>query len=210
MGLLRKKPQPAPPPPPAVKPGDLELARRVLQPFLTAVGNDPQMRYTALQVSRAGGGPADLRAMLDNQMSYGDTGKTVPSEQLYTSQVQPYFRAPHLYISMPGRLMEGRRAITSERAKTLEVDPLGGAEADCSDGVLMTTRAGSTKFDRTFREAFVRPGPGDANNIDPFFNFQLGSDFFSSFRVAVYNKNADDFVVFHAGSLYSLIFMRSN
>lgn len=96
-------------------------------------------------------------------MSYSDTGTTAPSEQLYTSQVQPYFRAPHIYISMPGRLMEGRRALTAEQARKLDVDPLGGGEADCSDGVLQTTRAGSTRFDRTFREAFVRPGPGDAN-----------------------------------------------
>lgn len=34
---------------------------------------------------------------------------TVPSEQLYTSQVQPYFRAPHIYISLPGRLLERKR-----------------------------------------------------------------------------------------------------
>ena len=27
-------------------------------------------------------------------MTYSDTGTTMPSEQLYTSQVQPYFRAP--------------------------------------------------------------------------------------------------------------------
>ncbi len=96
-------------------------------------------------------------------MTYSDTGTTVPSEQLYTSQVQPYFRAPHIYISLPGRLMEGRRALTAEQARKLGVDPLSGGEADCSDGVVQTTRAGSTRFDRTFREAFVRPGSGDAN-----------------------------------------------
>ena len=96
-------------------------------------------------------------------MTYSDTGTTVPSEQLYTSQVQPYFRAPHLYISMPGRLMEGRRALSVEQAERLGADPIAGGASDCSDGVLQTTRAGSTRFDRTFREAFVRPGPGDGH-----------------------------------------------
>ncbi len=96
-------------------------------------------------------------------MSYSDTGTTTPSEQLYTSQVQPYFRAPHIYISMPGRLMEARRALTEEQAQQIEVNPLTGGANDCSDGVLQTTRAGSTRFDRTFREAFVRPGIGPNN-----------------------------------------------
>jgi hypothetical protein len=96
-------------------------------------------------------------------MTYSDTGTTVPSEQLYTSQVQPYFRAPHLYISLPGRLMEGRRALTAEQGRRLGIDPVTGGDNDCADGVLQTSRAGSTRFDRTFHEALVRPGPGDGN-----------------------------------------------
>jgi len=31
---------------------------------------------------------------------------------------------------------------------------------DCSDGVLLTSRAGSTAYDRTFMETFIRPGLG--------------------------------------------------
>jgi hypothetical protein len=49
-------------------------------------------------------------------MTYSDTGGTVPSDHLYTSQVQPYFRAPHLYISLPGRFMQGRRVLTETRS----------------------------------------------------------------------------------------------
>jgi len=96
-------------------------------------------------------------------MTYSDTGTTVPSDQLYTSQVQPYFRAPHVYISLPGRLMQGRRALTPEQGKRLDIEPDTGGDGDCSDGVLQTSRAGSTRFDRTFREALVRPGSGDGN-----------------------------------------------
>ncbi|HWB01117.1 MAG TPA: hypothetical protein VG713_21650, partial [Pirellulales bacterium] len=96
-------------------------------------------------------------------MSYSDTNSTTPSAQLYTSQVQPYFRAPHIYISLPGRLMAGRRVLTKEQEARLDIDPLGGGAGDCADGVLQTTRADSTRFDRTFQEALVRPGPGDGN-----------------------------------------------
>jgi hypothetical protein len=59
--------------------------------------------------------------------------------------------------------MEGRRALTLAQAQKLAIDETGGGANDCSDGVLQTTRAGSTRFDRTFLEAFVRPGPGDGN-----------------------------------------------
>ena len=93
-------------------------------------------------------------------MTYSDTGTKVPSAQLYTSQVQPYFRAPHIYISLPGRLMEGRQALAPADAAELGLNAAGGGISSCADGVLQTTRAGSNCFDRTFLEALVRPGPG--------------------------------------------------
>ncbi|MBI3462618.1 MAG: hypothetical protein HY000_06085 [Planctomycetes bacterium] len=96
-------------------------------------------------------------------MSYSDTGSTVPSDHLYTSQVQPYFRAPHIYVSLPGRFMNKRRALSDEQAKGLIVNPKGGGIGDISDGVLLTSRAGSSLLDRTFLEGFVRPGIGPAN-----------------------------------------------
>ncbi|MYD49853.1 MAG: hypothetical protein F4W93_00005, partial [Dehalococcoidia bacterium] len=37
-------------------------------------------------------------------MEYSNTGTTTPSEHLYTNQTQPYFRAPHIYVSLPGRI----------------------------------------------------------------------------------------------------------
>ncbi len=58
-------------------------------------------------------------------------------EHLYTSQTHPYFRAPHIYIALPTRFHPGRGAST--------------------DILFMSTR-GSAPYDRTFREAFIRPG----------------------------------------------------
>ena len=98
-------------------------------------------------------------------MTFSDTGTTTPSEHLYTNQTHPYFRAPHIYTSLPGRILFDRRTLTTAEREFAEkeVGPGAGKPADCSDGVLMTTRAGTTRYDFTFRESFVRPGIGYSN-----------------------------------------------
>ena len=90
------------------------------------------------------------------EMTYGDT----PMEELYTNQTMPYARAPHIYLSFPKRFNPGRRVLTDAEAASL-----GHHERyinDISDGVFMTTRGGFT-YDRTFMEAFVRPGEDRGN-----------------------------------------------
>jgi hypothetical protein len=71
----------------------------------------------------------------------------LPGEHLYTSQTHPYFRAPHVYIALPTRYTAGQLG----EQKT---DPMLGS----TDILFMTSRAGSTAFDRLFTEAFIRPG----------------------------------------------------
>jgi hypothetical protein len=68
---------------------------------------------------------------------YVEMGANFPGEHLYTPNTQPYFRAPHLYISTPTRFMDKRGAAT--------------------DILLMTAR-GDQPYDRTLTEAFIRPG----------------------------------------------------
>lgn len=60
-----------------------------------------------------------------------------PGEHLYTSLTHPYFRAPHIYIATPTRFHPGR--------------------GESTDILFMTAR-GDSAYDRTFREAFIRPG----------------------------------------------------
>ena len=75
------------------------------------------------------------------------------AEQLYTSQIQPYFRAPHIYLGFPFRFLPERQ---------LDPDhPVSGI----SDGVLISSRDG-INWDRTFMEAFVRPGRDRRNWTD--------------------------------------------
>ncbi len=90
------------------------------------------------------------------QMEFGDT----PMEQLYTNQTAPYYRAPHIYISIAARFMPKRQVLTEEQAQQLNVNPK--YFKDCSDAVLMTTRGGN-KYDRTFMKSFIRPGIGLKN-----------------------------------------------
>ena len=80
-----------------------------------------------------------------------------PMEHLYTNGTTPYFRAPHIYVALPGRFWPARKALGDEDAAALGVWEGSGGADDCSDPVLMTTRGGS-RYDRTFMESFVRPG----------------------------------------------------
>ena len=98
-------------------------------------------------------------------MEYSDTESTTPSEHLYTNQTHPYIRAPHIYVALPGRIFFDRRTLTPEEQAyaEAELDPGVGKGVDCSDGILLTSRAGTTRYDFTFMESLVRPGIG-ANN----------------------------------------------
>lgn len=92
----------------------------------------------------------------EGEMSFGEA----PPEHLYTNQTSPYFRAPHIYIAICARFMPGRQVLSDEEAKAINVDP--GYFKDCSDAVLLSSRGG-TQYDRTFLDAFLRPGLGINN-----------------------------------------------
>lgn len=98
-------------------------------------------------------------------MSYSDTGTTRPSQHLYTNQTQPYFRAPQIYIALPARIHFGRRLMTPAELQFLELrhNRISGGMRDVSDSVLLSSRPGSTRYDFTFKESFLRPGPGQSN-----------------------------------------------
>jgi hypothetical protein len=85
-----------------------------------------------------------------------------PMEQLYTTGTTSYFRAPHIYVALPGRFWPARKALSDEDAAALDVSEGSGAANDCSDAVFMTTRGGN-RYDRTFMESFVRPGLEQGN-----------------------------------------------
>jgi len=87
-------------------------------------------------------------------MDFGDS----PMEQLYTNQTSPYFRAPHIYVAIAARFMNGTTVVTEAEAEALQLTPLK-FHKDCSEAVLMTSRGGNS-YDRTFMEGFIIPGIG--------------------------------------------------
>lgn len=89
-------------------------------------------------------------------MDFGDT----PTEQLYTNGTLPYFRAPHIYVSLASRYVLGRDTPLSKQ----QIEDLAIPEGQrfISDAVFMTSRGGN-KYDRTFMEGFHRPGNEPGN-----------------------------------------------
>ncbi len=70
----------------------------------------------------------------------------LPGEHLYSNMTHPYVRAPHIYIALPTRFVPGE---TDSAFEVLE---------NITDVLFMSSRAGSTHYDRLFTEAFIRPG----------------------------------------------------
>jgi hypothetical protein len=88
-----------------------------------------------------------------------DTGDA-PLEHLYTQQTHPYFRAPHIYLSLAARFWPDKVALTQAEADAIDVH--SNYWHDISDGVLMSSRGGHV-YDRTFLESFIRPGMEPGN-----------------------------------------------
>ncbi len=93
-----------------------------------------------------------------------DLGDT-PPEHFYTNATLPYFRAPHYRFMFPKRFSPTRRLP-------------GSKEAGISEGVFLSSRDG-VRFDRTFMEALIRPGPdpenwGDRSNMPAWGLVQTG------------------------------------
>lgn len=84
-----------------------------------------------------------------------------PSEQLYTNQIVPYHRAPHIFLGFPTRYVERTSSAATDslpepehrRLRSGINDRFGAA---LTDGLFMSSRDGRT-FKR-WGEAFLRPG----------------------------------------------------
>lgn len=74
--------------------------------------------------------------------------------ELYTNQINPYFRAPHLFVGLPMRYVTGRGYATELNERiSLSEERFGTSYTDTA---LMTSRDGKTF--NMWGEAFIRPG----------------------------------------------------
>lgn len=90
-----------------------------------------------------------------------------PQEHLYTNQIKPYFRAPHLFIGFPTRYVErgwseSMRALPQREHREMRAAVSLRYGTALTDGLFMTSRDGTT-FHR-WGQAFIRPGLGNRNN----------------------------------------------
>jgi hypothetical protein len=90
------------------------------------------------------------------------TYKDSPAEHLYTNQVAPYFRAPHILIGFPTRYIERGWSESMRALPELEQREQRAAAnlrygTAVTEGLLMASRNG-VHFER-WNEAFLRPGP---------------------------------------------------
>ncbi|MHC4878492.1 MAG: hypothetical protein ACYTGL_18755 [Planctomycetota bacterium] len=114
--------------------------------------------------------PAGFRAIRtassDDFLDWGDeadlTYKDSPVEHLYTNQIAPYFRAPHLLIGFPTRYIErgwsdSMRALPEPKLREERAAGHLRYGTALTEGLLMGSRDG-VHFER-WNEAFLRPGP---------------------------------------------------
>ena len=87
-------------------------------------------------------------------------GKDAPVEHYYHSGMTPYFRAPHIYVSLCSQITNGK-ALSDQQVASLDIENPGRAKSR-SGGGLMTSRGGDT-LQRTFMEEFIRPPIGSEN-----------------------------------------------
>ncbi|MCA9163797.1 MAG: hypothetical protein KDA62_12485 [Planctomycetales bacterium] len=84
-----------------------------------------------------------------------------PAEHLYTNQVKPYYRAPHLLIGFPTRYVDrgwsdSMRELPELEHRELRASAVGRYGTAITEGLLMASRDGQ-RFER-WNEAFLRPG----------------------------------------------------
>jgi hypothetical protein len=98
------------------------------------------------------------------EMKFMHQDVTAPMEHLYTNGCLPYYRAPHIYVCIPYRLVENRNRVGREKALSLGFEEwFFDTRSDIlTDGLLMSSRGGN-EFQRTFLEAFIRPPMGIRN-----------------------------------------------
>ncbi|MFA5191819.1 MAG: twin-arginine translocation signal domain-containing protein [Verrucomicrobiia bacterium] len=84
-----------------------------------------------------------------------------PAEHLYTNQIKPYHRAPHIFIGFPARYIErgwsdSMRALPELQNREWRAKASLRYGTAITEGLLMASRDG-VKFKR-WNEAFLRPG----------------------------------------------------
>ena len=90
-----------------------------------------------------------------------------PVEHIYTNQVEPYFRAPHIFVGFPLRYIDRGWIDSTDRLPHPEKRQLRATARQrfgsaVTDAVFMSSRDGVVF--KCWGEAFIRPGPSRPNS----------------------------------------------
>ena len=117
---------------------------------------DPE--YLSYEAHRSRNDPEGGDAVRD-----GDPEKHVPGRvsQLYTNQVIPYYRAPHIYMGFPTRYIDRGWTYSATQLPRYEYRQVRGAKSPregtaVTDGMFMASRDG--EHFHVWPESFIRPG----------------------------------------------------
>jgi len=121
---------------------------------------------TTAKVRTPAGYRAIRTALSADFLAWGDdadlTYEDSPGEHLYTNQIGPYYRAPHILIGFPTRYVErgwskSMRSLPELKHREERAAAHLRYGTALTEGLLMASRDG-VHFDR-WNEAFLRPGP---------------------------------------------------
>ena len=90
-----------------------------------------------------------------------------PTQHIYTNQIIPYYRAPHIFVGFPSRYIErgwcdSMRALPELKHRKLRSATSNREGMALTDGLFMSSRDGRTF--RRWSEAFIRPGLRTTDN----------------------------------------------
>ncbi len=126
--------------------------------FTAGVVNDKVWKPAGIRAIRTATSDDLLTWSKPQDLTYADS----PPEQLYTNQIKPYSRAPHVLIGFPARYIDRGWSASMKQLPEAEHRKLRASSTQrygtaVTDGLLMASRDG-VRFKR-WNEAFLRPGP---------------------------------------------------
>ncbi|HRX79876.1 MAG TPA: hypothetical protein P5307_12485, partial [Pirellulaceae bacterium] len=127
--------------------------------FSGGITTQTEWKPTGVRAIRTGSSGDFLNWGDEADLTYVDS----PEEQLYTNQIAPYYRAPHILIGTPTRYVErgwseSMRALPDRDNRELRASAHLRYGTALTEGLLMASRDG-VQFKR-WNEAFLRPGIG--------------------------------------------------
>ena len=135
-----------------------KVYRAYFRTFTEGVTTGKVWKPAGYRAIRTATSPDFLHWSNEQDLTYKDS----PTEHLYTNQVAPYFRAPHILIGFPTRYVErgwspAMRALPQLERREKRASAHLRYGTALTEGLVMASRNG-VHFER-WNEAFLRPGP---------------------------------------------------